>query len=297
MIELKKICSKIALCFTVFTIFTGIDSVWGQESFMPNIINTEKDEYGITFITKDWICFTRSGLKNTLYLSKKLNGIWTMPVLAPFSGEFDDEYPRFSPKTNKLYFSSRRPYAGQTKTNFTNDIWYVELIDGINWSKAKHLGGNFSTVGIDSGAMEFEEMLYFHSDRSGKGLNFVDIYKLNINSKDDTPTKLNINSNKVDGEPFIFMNGRGLLFMSAGHGSVGKSDLFLSIKKNNVWQTPISIDLKGIVNTTNWEYSPTLDPDIRTLYFTRIVNGQADIYHVRITKLKEFYQRIKNIKH
>ncbi len=256
---------------------------FGQNKFSPGIICTDKNEYGLTFITEDWICFTRTLETNTLMFSRQINGKWSEPTIAPFSGIYSDEYPRFGTKNNRLFFASKRP-TNNDESKSANDIWYVELKNN-NWSAPKYLSGSFSTDGIDSGAEFSNGLIYFHSDRKGKGLNDVDIYSIPFNKPDKAATYLTISSDQVDGEPYIFNKGHAMLFMSAGHNAVGNSDIFLSLCKKGNWQTPTSVDTTGLINTPEWEYSPVLSPDLSKLYFTRYENGQADIFQVDVKSL------------
>lgn len=58
----------------------------------------------------------RSGFVfSTIMHSKKINGKWSNPEVASFSGQYDDEEPTFSPDGNRLYFSSARPISGTEK--------------------------------------------------------------------------------------------------------------------------------------------------------------------------------------
>lgn len=261
-------------------------TIVAQDKMAPGIISTLNfGEYGLTFLTDSTICFTRFIDGPTLMISEFNNGQWTEPTKAPFSGEFGGEYPRFNPSTNQLFFASKRPSKAD-EIKQSNDIWVVQLTDH-EWTDAVHLDNNFSTPGIDSGADSFGNEIYFHSDRNGGGgINDVDIFCIPSGNPKDSAEYLSISSTLVDGEPFIFDNGNAMLFMSAGHGSIGNSDIFLSLKKDEEWQKPSPIDTLGLVNTFQWEYSPTLSNDMKTLYFTRYTQeGLADIYQIEVNKL------------
>tara|TARA_R110000868_G_scaffold304437_3_gene565000 strand:- start:17924 stop:18709 length:786 start_codon:yes stop_codon:yes gene_type:complete len=251
-----------------------------------HVINTDANEYGIAFISENLVCFTRSsnGAKK-LMLTSKVNGSWSIPKEAPFSVGWDNEYPTFDRTTSRLYFASTRPIKEGGEILANNDIWFVEYQNG-NWSTPSHLGGVFSEKGIDSGAFGFGEEIFFHSDRSGSGLNSVDIYKASIDSQN--LIKLSISTDVLDGEVHLFNNGKSMLFMSSGHNAIGRSDIFLSHLLDDSWTSPISVDTTGLVNTTAWEYSPSLSLDEQTLYFTRIANGQADILEAQIDSLSGF---------
>src|SRR5262249_37444589 len=109
--------------------------------FAPGIISTTEDEFGGAF-TKDGttVFFNRSVLRHYLYViceSHFVDGKWTTPVVAPFSGLYRDADPVFSPDGSKILFTSDRPVNGKPKTDF--DIWVVtKTRDG--WSEPTNLG-------------------------------------------------------------------------------------------------------------------------------------------------------------
>src|SRR6478735_5026823 len=52
------------------------------------------------------------GLFSVILHSKKINGEWTKPETASFSGRFNDLEPAYSPDGQKLYFTSNRSLPG-----------------------------------------------------------------------------------------------------------------------------------------------------------------------------------------
>ncbi|MCB0277868.1 MAG: PD40 domain-containing protein [Calditrichaeota bacterium] len=265
--------------------------IFSQELFEPGLISTETaSEYGLTFIDDNSIAFSRQGSdrQKKIYLCKRLNGKWQTPQIASFSGMHNDEYPSFDPVSKRLYFSSQRPVDGIEQSR--NDIWYVVLQNDKSWSEPQHLSGQFSGPGIESGTSSNGDLIYFHSDRSGSGMNSVDIYSLSFKEPNSTAMKLKISTDQVDGEPHIFNNGMAMLFMSAGHNAIGASDIFLSELSRNNWSTPVALSK---INSKDWDYSPTLSPDLKQLYFTRLSRGPSNIYVINTDQIPE----LKNLLH
>ena len=64
------------------------------------------------------------GLISVILYSEKINGKWTTPEVASFSGVYNDLEPAFSPDGSKLYFVSNRPLQ-QDGNKKDYDIWYV----------------------------------------------------------------------------------------------------------------------------------------------------------------------------
>ena len=80
----------------------------------------------------------RSGFSfSVIMYSKKINGKWTAPEVASFSGQYNDEEPAFSPDGTKLYFSSNRPISGTEKKDY--DIWFIKKENGI-WTDPQKYG-------------------------------------------------------------------------------------------------------------------------------------------------------------
>ena len=52
------------------------------------------------------------GLFSVILHSEKINGEWTKPETASFSGRFNDLEPAYSPDGGKLFFTSNRPLMG-----------------------------------------------------------------------------------------------------------------------------------------------------------------------------------------
>ncbi|MGZ4808271.1 MAG: TolB family protein, partial [Thermoanaerobaculia bacterium] len=86
------------------------------------VISTSADEFAGA-ITPDGrtIYFDRSIPRSVLYVicvSHLVNGRWTAPEVAPFSGQYRDSDPVLSPDGKRLYFASDRIWPGQKEPNF-----------------------------------------------------------------------------------------------------------------------------------------------------------------------------------
>ncbi|MDX1627997.1 MAG: hypothetical protein R3345_04815, partial [Fulvivirga sp.] len=85
---------------------------------------------------------------SVIMLYTKTSEGWLGPAVAPFSGNYKDLEPAFSPDGKRLYFASNRPTPERPeKLDF--DIWYVEL-EGNGWGVPRHLPET-----INTGANEF----------------------------------------------------------------------------------------------------------------------------------------------
>src|SRR5450432_2085219 len=65
------------------------------------------------------------GLYSVILHAQKINGRWTKPDTAWFSGKFNDMEPAFSPDGSRLFFTSNRALNGSDSVK-DYDIWYMQ---------------------------------------------------------------------------------------------------------------------------------------------------------------------------
>ena len=109
--------------------------------FAPGEIPGNAKGYAAPAFAQDGksVYFGQSGDKGiNIVVSYKKDGKWTMPVAAPFSGDFPNLEPAFAPNGKYLVFASSRPITDGGKN-----------IDG-SWSKQSYpgKGGNLWKVGL-----------------------------------------------------------------------------------------------------------------------------------------------------
>src|ERR1044072_3457040 len=73
----------------------------------------------------------------TIVVSRFVDGRWTMPEVAPFSGRYSDADPFITVDGKKLYIISNRPVAGKTIRDL--DIWVMDKTE-TGWSEPRNLG-------------------------------------------------------------------------------------------------------------------------------------------------------------
>lgn len=216
-----------------------------------------------------------------IYVSHRVDGSWTPPELAPFSGQYSDMDPFISPDGQRLYFSSIRPVNGQPRADL--ELWMVERTPGGGWGEPVHLGDEVNTP---------EDELYASASADGTlywasgplfpqpGKHF-DIYRAERQGDGFAPREAlgtGVNATPADYpggglqdawefNPEISVDGRTLLFTSLRPGGYGLGDLYVSHLRNGEWNE--AQNLGPAVNSAMDEYHPTLSRDRRTLYFVR----------------------------
>jgi Tol biopolymer transport system component len=202
-----------------------------------------------------------------IFVMKMINGTWTPPRVALFSGDYFDGSPSLSRDGKYLIFSSARKLDGDgmNETGERN-IWYVERINE-DWSSPRPL--NFRTPGWENGS-DMSELgnLFFDSS---------DIYKIKFppDEKHNAEKLGNtINSSATELHPCIAPDERFIVFYSGRPGHYGSSggDLYISFKNNDgTWKQAMNLGEqfnKGHLSTS----FPRLSPDGKYFFFLKIVS-------------------------
>lgn len=260
--------------------------------FAPGIITLEDvGEYCATFSGdgREVYYTVRNFRKRpvtTIYYSRYESGKWSTPVVAPFSGRFEDADPLISPDGQTLIFASRRP-IGEGPQRLRQDLWQVKRQKN-GWSAPENLGAVINTEDYNEiyGSLTADGTLYFASDRPG-GMGKSDIYRSRrINGRYQTPENVGseINSANTEGNPFIDPQERFLIFYSARTRGYGNTDLYISYRVDGKWSTPRN--LGGLINSEDQEFAPTISPDGNYFFFARAQGRKADIFQVDISALE-----------
>lgn len=198
-----------------------------------------------------------------------INGNWSQPVPASFSGKHKDIEPYLSPDNLRLYFASNRPNSFE-KENY--DIYYVERehMDSL-WSSPINLGHPVNT-----------EANEFYPAIAASGNIYFTCVKPHNNGKDDIyMSAFNDHSYNVPVALDTFVNTLGYEFNAfiapdesyiifSGYNRPdgnGSGDLYISYKSNEGEWSP-SKNMGTRVNSKYMDYCPFVDAETNTLYFT-----------------------------
>jgi len=253
--------------------------------FAPGFVSTGRTEFGNAFSPDGGeFYFTRFlGEKNiaAIMSTKRINDRWIPPQIVPFSGEYSDVDPVFSPDGEKLFFSSNRPLEGAGRQKDDYDIWVVTRTES-GWSEPVNLG-----TPLNSGKDEFapsvtrDGVIYFTSDREG-GVGQMDFYCSRWKEgKYGKPENLGeaINTKYREGDGFISPDGKAFIFSAFIPGNSGSGDLYLSRQDGTGTWTRAGYLGSGVSSEGN-EFTPAVTPDGKYLFFASDRTGNDDIYWV-----------------
>ncbi len=261
------------ILFIIFVIFTLIGNVaWCQQVPTLHAISSVFSERDMA-ISPDgtemmYTIVTGQHVFSSIIILKKGAKGWSAPSIAPFSGQYRDLEPAYSPDGNKIFFSSNRPVEGKSSTDF--DIWVVEKINGVWQSNAKNLGAPINTPRDEFYPSVTESgNLYFTAEYEG-GVGKEDIFVASLqDGKYTTPAPLDtaVNSKTYEFNAFVSPDEKFILFSSYGRkDDSGGGDMYISLKNDNGTWAPARV--LTIVNSSKLDYCPFVTADQKTLYFT-----------------------------
>ena len=250
--------------------------------FAPGVVSTGAEEYRISFAPDGQTAyfargdgfFPQSG-DATIFETRLVDGEWSDPAVASFSGTYPDIDPWVSPDGNSVYFSSIRPVGGETRNDA--DVWRVDRA-GDAWGDPVHLAAVSSELDELGASVTAGGVLWFASERPG-GAGGWDLYTAEPAGdggfSEPQPVAA-VNSPIWEFNPAISADGTLLVFTSINRGGgSGLGDLFESRLVDGAWSEPRPLP----VNTSADEYHASFSADGAQLYFVRrAVDG--DIYVV-----------------
>ncbi len=244
----SSLCNLCVLCVSVVTLFLA--QISEPTIFGDGVISTRDYESSITFTPDGKVAyFVKSSPDLSLrviVMSRFQKGKWTTPEVAPFSGEYSDNDPCFSPDGTKLYFTSRRPVEGTTQKP-DNDIWVVEKTS-TGWSEPKHLNAPVNTESQEfSPSVTSDGTLYFGSNRPG-GKGAADIYRSKlVDGNYSAPENVGdaINTAGPELQVFVTPDENTLVFAALGRpDGQGSVDLYVSKRTNGAWSKAVNLGNK-----------------------------------------------------
>jgi Tol biopolymer transport system component len=242
------------------------------ELFAPGVLSTGMDELNAVFLPggkEVFFSLHRRGMDFVLVHMQEVDGRWTEPEIAPFSGEYSDVDPAVSPDGKRIYYCSNRPRSGSGAPENNFDIWYVEKTAS-GWSEPVNAGAP-----INTDADEFypsftkEGTIYFQSRREGC-VGLSDIYRAELvhgayERAECLPET--INSPGFEGDAFIAPDESYLIVSTHRDVNIGQADLYISFRAEDGSWLPLR-NMGEAVNSIGGENCQILSPCGKYLFFT-----------------------------
>lgn len=208
----------------------------------------------------------------TIVRLQQVDGVWTDPEPASFSGRYDDYEPQFSPDGDRLWFCSVRPLDGQGEPKDT-DIWYVDRT-AAGWGEPQRPGPPLNTDQDEFyPSVTRDGTVYLTSAR-------MKLYRCRYDGsvyleREELPST--VNSGRGEYNAYVAPDESYLLFTSHGWSQVaGRGDLFVSFRDpDGTWSAAVCLD--SGVNSDTADMSPAVSADGHYLFFASMRPGTASI--------------------
>jgi WD40 repeat protein len=279
-ILLASLCPTVCMAISPQDVGGPTSSPPTPQIFAPGVVSGPANDGSPAFSPDgNTIFFTRSTANwGVIVESHKIQGVWSRPTLAPFSGEWPDSSPAMSPDGSYLVFESTRPKAplisrpkeGGPIPGIVSNLWRVDRTNS-GWSKPVRLPDSVNLAGqsIWKPSIAADGTIYFVSiDKKGGKRLFSSQY---INGAYQQARPLPFSDGAtLDVDPEIAPDGSFLVFSSAGRlPGDSKDHLFIVLRKAEGWGTVVPIRYAGDdKNGYSTDDEPHLGPDHRTLYFS-----------------------------
>ena len=266
-----------------FLILTGINLAgYGQDDepeitpFMPEFMDRFPNVRDVA-ISPDGseIYFSMSSFKKEFYaivMIQKDGDSWTEPEVAPFSGQYNDLEPAFSPDGLKLFFASQRPLNDSIVEPKDWDIWYIERKSpDAPWSAPVNPGSPLNSDGNEFyPSVTNNGDIYYTTTPEGETTK-EDIFVSRYSKKGySTPVALpqEVNTKGYEFNAFVAPDESYLIFSSFGRkDGHGGGDLYIAFRgSDGKWQP--AQNMGTAINSEQLDYCPFVDSNTQTFYFT-----------------------------
>jgi outer membrane protein OmpA-like peptidoglycan-associated protein len=219
--------------------------------------------------------------------------VWSTPVNlgAMVNSSEDDGIAAISPDGQKVFFSS-------LKYGWENDggPFYIAALQGTEWSSITGMSGGITK--FFTGRERSSKFRLYGAAISPDGKDFY--FATTVNSQSEQhqiwvshfidgewgyPQNLGpkINSGKGNYAPYIAADGKTLFFASYREGGYGGDDIYVSVLKDNEWQTPMNVGVP--INTSGDDAFLSVPASGDVAYLSSSREGGDDIFRAPLPDL------------
>lgn len=225
--------------------------------------------------------YAASGAKHDAIAVSHFDGVqWTAPVVAPFSGVWNDIDPVFSPDGSYAIFSSQRPIDGSPSAK--PQLWRVSFARG-RWGEPVPLPATVNDGAfLVAPSIANDGTLYYlhianHMHR---------IYCARMqNGAYAAPRPVMLGDNDAqDYDPWIAPDQSYLLFASSGRGAADtKRHLYGVARHGASWGAVFPIRYQG--ESSSDDSGPVVSPNGKVLYFISDRSIQSPIWALDLSRM------------
>lgn len=210
---------------------------------------------------------------------------WGPAERVPFSGEWGDRAPRFSPDGAAIYITSNRPLPGETEAGDMN-IWRVPRTS-TGWGRPELVDSAVNSEAQDIHPSVSASAIWVASSREG-GFGRSDLYRVGEDGEVRHPGAP-LNDALSQPDLWISPDETWMILAITDHpGGYGGDDLYVSRREGAEWSAPVNLGPE--INTPEYEYGPWVSADGAYLLFTSHRDGPSRVYRVGIEAVHEALQ-------
>lgn len=261
---------RILVCMLTALVLLGADALPGAEIFAPGVISGPAND-GSPAFTPDGktLYFARSGAGAGVILESHLvNGTWTTPAIAPFSGQWNDQHPAIAPDGSFMIFISTRPAPGTSEHGAR--IWRMERSND-GWGTPTLLP---ATVNISprvfAPSIASDGSIYFLDITLTGSSGEFQLYRSRfVNRAYQQAQELPFSSpTTADVDPAIAPDQSYMVFASSGRRSGDRHEhLFVITNHNGIWGEAQPLRYAGDDDNGGNDNEPRISTDGSTVYF------------------------------
>jgi hypothetical protein len=293
-IPLLRICDVAiaAICLAAILAFQSASALAAQTPMgvpqavtLGGIIHPQSDDTLAYAPDGKTVFFDRSeGQHKTIMVSHKVDGRWSEPVIAGFSGRWFDQDPVIAPDGSYLLFDSDRPVRAGGKPLVQDyfrggpgpgsNFWKV-MRHGDEWSKPVWLGPVINNdVFVDFASIAKDDTLYFI--RWDKLAKVMHIWRARYrDGRYLPPERAGLGDPAVSIHDPAVAPDQSFIVFDYGKVKGGLGRLCIAFRKDNHWSRPI--DLGDTVNK-DIPWGSHMAPGGDAIYFT----GNTGIYKLSL---------------
>ncbi|MGE5624883.1 MAG: TolB family protein [Bacillota bacterium] len=236
--------------------------------FAPGTLSGTASEDCLSFTPDgDTAVYDLGNGKNAfIVISHRVNGVWSKPEIAPFSGQWLDHDPAISPDGHFLVYASNRPATpGGTPVAGAGNLWRVER-KGDGWGEPVRLPDtvNGSPRTYAPSIAADGSLYYIRPNAAGILHIFRSQYR---NGSYERGVEQAVGDPAAhEKDPAIAPDESFVVFDSDDPVKKDPDRFFIAFREGDHWGK--AVDLGDAVNANNNPWGPHLGPDGRTLYYT-----------------------------
>ena len=204
-----------------------------------------------------------NGSSSTIVISHLVNGAWSRPEPASFSGQWLDHDPAVSPDGSFIVFASNRPTAaGGPKSG---NLWRVDR-KGEGWSEPVRLPDSVNvSTRIYAPSITADGSVYFIRPDSD---NIQHVFRSQYRDGAYQPAVRQMLGDAAthQKDPGIAPDESFVVFDSDAGGKKDVDRFFIAFREGDHWSK--AVDLGDGVNADNNPWGPHVSADGHTLYYT-----------------------------